>query len=163
MFACGDRETCRRSQYSGTAGLRLCRRLPGVALIAAVVGALAVSGCSYRLASLVSQDDTDAMPTGSITRPADRAVPVAFPSGPRQWTSLMRAQPPRMCLPAAAKTQAWLGEIHKAAPAATSRRSTPPTAKTAIRAAISSPATCMGWPRIGSKARRAGARAGLGK
>ncbi len=82
MFACGNRETCRRSQYSGTAGLRLCRRLPGVALIAAVVSALAVSGCSYRLASLVSRDDTDAIPTGSITRPADRAVPVALPSGP---------------------------------------------------------------------------------
>ncbi len=81
MLACGDRETCRGSQYSGTAGLRLCRRLPGAALIAAIVCALAVSGCSYRLASLVSRDDTDAMPTGTIARPADRAIPVAVGSG----------------------------------------------------------------------------------
>jgi len=84
VFACGDRETYRRSQYSGTVGLRLCRRLPAVALIAAIVSALAVSGCSYRLASLVSQDDTDAMPTGSIAQPADRAVPVALRPGPAE-------------------------------------------------------------------------------
>jgi 17 kDa outer membrane surface antigen len=85
VLACGDdRETCRRSQYSGTAGLRLCRRLPGVALVAAIVSALAVSGCSYRLASLVSKDDTDFTPTGSVTQPADRAVPLAIRSGPAE-------------------------------------------------------------------------------
>ena len=55
-----------------------------MALIAAIVSALAVSGCSYRLASLVAQDDTDAMPTGSIAQPADRAVPVALRSGPAE-------------------------------------------------------------------------------
>jgi 17 kDa outer membrane surface antigen len=64
--------------------LRLCRRLPGVALAAAIVSALAVSGCSYRLASLVAQDDTDITPTGSIGQPADRAVPVALRSGPAE-------------------------------------------------------------------------------
>ena len=62
-----------------------------MALIAAVVSALAVSGCSYRLASLVSRDDTDAIPTGSITRPADRAVPVALPSGPAAVVAYARA------------------------------------------------------------------------
>ncbi len=79
MLACGDdRKTCRRSQYSGTAALRLCRQLPGVALVAVIVSALAVSGCSYRL---VSQDDSDATSTGSITQPAERATPVAVRSG----------------------------------------------------------------------------------
>ena len=53
-----------------------------MALIAAIVSALAVSGCSYRLASLASQDDTDAMPTGSIMQPAGPAIPVVRRSGP---------------------------------------------------------------------------------
>ena len=34
--------------------------------MAAVAGAIGVAGCSYRLASLVSNDDTDSTPTGSI-------------------------------------------------------------------------------------------------
>jgi surface antigen len=55
-----------------------------VALIAAILSALAVSGCSYRLASLVSQDDTDTMPTGSIAQPADGAVPAVLRSGPAE-------------------------------------------------------------------------------
>ncbi len=54
--------------------MRLCRRLPGVALVAAIVSALGLAGCSYRLAALVSQDDTDATTTGSVTQPTDRAV-----------------------------------------------------------------------------------------
>jgi surface antigen len=58
--------------------------LPGVALIAAIVSALAVSGCSYRLASLVAQDDSDAMPTGSIAQSTDRVLPVAIRSGPAE-------------------------------------------------------------------------------
>ena len=82
MLVCGERERCRRSQYTGTAGLRLCRRSPGVALIAAIVIAAAVSGCSYRLAALVSQDDTDSTTTGSVTPPTDHAVPAAVRSGP---------------------------------------------------------------------------------
>jgi surface antigen len=74
VLACGNRETCRWSQYSGTAGLRLCRRLRAGAILAAVVSAFAVSGCSYRLASLVSHDDADSTATGSIAPPAGRAV-----------------------------------------------------------------------------------------
>ena len=51
-------------------------------LSAAVVSALAVAGCSYRLASLVSQDDTDTQPTGSIAQPADQPADVVEGSGP---------------------------------------------------------------------------------
>jgi surface antigen len=58
--------------------------LPGGALVGAILCALAVSGCSYRLASLVAQDDSDAMPTGSIAPSADRALPVAVSSGPEE-------------------------------------------------------------------------------
>jgi len=39
-----------------------------------VASAFALSGCAYRLASLVSKDDTDNQPTGSIARPADQRV-----------------------------------------------------------------------------------------
>lgn len=66
MLACGDRKRCRRFQYNGTAGLRLSRGLRCGAVIAVLVSALAVSGCSYRLASMVATDDTDAAATGSI-------------------------------------------------------------------------------------------------
>ena len=55
-----------------------------MALIAAIVSALAVSGCSYRLASLASHDDTDTMPTGSIMQPAGPAIPVVLRSGPAE-------------------------------------------------------------------------------
>jgi len=61
--------------------LRLCRQWPGVAIIAAIVSALTVSGCSYRLAALVSHDDADTMPTGSIAQPTPSALPVALRSG----------------------------------------------------------------------------------
>ncbi len=84
MFACGDWETCRRSQYNGTAGLRLCWQLHGVAVIAAILTALAVSGCSYQLASLGSKDDPDSMPTGSIAQPAGYTVRDANPRGPTE-------------------------------------------------------------------------------
>jgi len=50
--------------------LRLCRRLRGGALVAAVVSALAVSGCSYRLASPIATDNADSVTTGSIVQPA---------------------------------------------------------------------------------------------
>jgi surface antigen len=79
VLACGNRKTGRWFQYNGTAGLRLCRGLRGGAVIAAILSALAVSGCSYRLASLVATDDTDPPATGSIapagqTDPGSRAA-----------------------------------------------------------------------------------------
>ena len=52
-----------------------------------MVSALAVSGCSYRLASLVSTDDADSTSTGSIAAPAYSAVQrdrVASGSAPAQ-------------------------------------------------------------------------------
>jgi surface antigen len=45
--------------------------------VAAVLAAFAGSGCSYRLASLGSNDDGDPPTTGSIAAPAGRAVEVA--------------------------------------------------------------------------------------
>jgi surface antigen len=45
--------------------------------MAVVLAAFAVSGCSYRLASLGSNDDGDPPTTGSIAAPASRAVEVA--------------------------------------------------------------------------------------
>jgi hypothetical protein len=78
----GDRETSRLSLYNGTAAPSLCRRLHGVAAIAAVVCAFVVSGCSFRLASLVSKDDSDTEPTGSIAAPAAQQSPDADSSGP---------------------------------------------------------------------------------
>lgn len=81
MLAYGDPEKRRSSLYNGTSGKRLCRRWPWVAALAAVIGsALAVGGCSYRLASLVSTDDPDTASTGSIARPA--AGPAAQPAHP---------------------------------------------------------------------------------
>jgi surface antigen len=78
----GDREACRRSLYNRTARLSLCRRLHGVGAIAALAIAVVVSGCSFRLASLVSNDDTDSEPTGSIVQPAGQSGTVADGSGP---------------------------------------------------------------------------------
>jgi surface antigen len=78
VLAWGDREACRRSLYNGTAALRLCRQLQGFlkwfAAVSAVFSALAACGCSYRLSSLTSKDDSDSLPTGSIVRPAGPAV-----------------------------------------------------------------------------------------
>jgi len=61
--------------------------LNGLAAVTAVVSALALSGCSYRLSSLLSKDDSDTQPTGSIARPAgpaDPAVHVADASQPAE-------------------------------------------------------------------------------
>jgi len=49
-----------------------------IALVAGTAaGALAVAGCSFPLASLVSKDDADYQSTGSIASPADRAAGVS--------------------------------------------------------------------------------------
>ena len=54
--------------------------LYGVALVATVASGLGLCGCSYRLASLVSKNDSDTMTTGSIAHPAAATVPVAGPA-----------------------------------------------------------------------------------
>ena len=80
MLSSDGREASRRAQYNGTAGLRLCQR--SVAVVAAVVISLGVSGCSYRLASLVSRDDADVETTGSIARPPGPTIRAA--AGPTE-------------------------------------------------------------------------------
>jgi surface antigen len=71
------REWCRRHLYndSGTAALRLCRLLwrarpIPVKPIAAILSLIAVSGCSYQLASLVSTGESGTQVTGTINPPA---------------------------------------------------------------------------------------------
>ena len=51
------------------------RAVSGLTLAGAVVSALGLCGCSYRMASLVSKNDSDTMTTGSIAHPAGQAVP----------------------------------------------------------------------------------------
>ena len=85
MLASDGRQTRRRSSlYNGTAGLRLCRRLRLAAVVAAALSAFAVAGCSYRLASLVSNDDTDSQPTGAIAQSSGRAAADGGVSGPAE-------------------------------------------------------------------------------
>lgn len=74
MLAWDGRGPCRQSLYNRTLVLRLCRWLGrpwpiGVGPIAAMLLALAVSGCSYQLASLVSSDDSEPQSTGTIKQP----------------------------------------------------------------------------------------------
>jgi hypothetical protein len=52
------------------------RVVSNVAVAAAVAGALGLCGCSYRLASLGSRDDSDPATTGSIAHPVGQAAPV---------------------------------------------------------------------------------------
>jgi surface antigen len=68
------REWCRRLSYNdnGTAALRLCRLLwrtrpIPIKPIAAILSLMAVSGCSYQLASLVSTDESGPQVTGTIS------------------------------------------------------------------------------------------------
>jgi surface antigen len=72
------REWCRRHLYNdnGTAALRLCRLLRRarpipVQPIAAILSLIAVSGCSYQLASLVSTGESGPQVTGTINPPAN--------------------------------------------------------------------------------------------
>ncbi len=73
MRAWGDRGAFRRSLYSGTTAVRLSRRWQRLSCVAAVLAACAVSGCSFKLASLNSSD-SGAPPqvTGSISAPAQQ-------------------------------------------------------------------------------------------
>ena len=82
MLAWRDRRASRRSQYNRTAALRLCRQLRRFAALTAALGAVTLGGCSYRLASLSSKDDTD-QPTGSLAQalePTSAAANLSQPS-----------------------------------------------------------------------------------
>jgi surface antigen len=80
VLAWDGRKSGRRSLYNGTAGLRLrfrrSRRVVPATLVAVALCALAFSGCSYKLASLVSSDDGDPpQSTGTIAAtPANAAA-----------------------------------------------------------------------------------------
>jgi hypothetical protein len=80
VLARGDQEASRLCLYSGTGERRLCGRWVGCA--AAILCALAVSGCSYRLTSLLTKDDSDVESTGSINRPGDAGGAKADASPP---------------------------------------------------------------------------------
>ena len=73
MLVLDGREWCRRHLYNdnGTAALRLCRwlwraRPIPMKPVAALLSLMAVSGCSYQLASLVSTDGSAPQVTGTI-------------------------------------------------------------------------------------------------
>jgi surface antigen len=72
VFVWDGREWCRRHLYndSGTVAPRLWRLLRPrpipVTPIAALLSLIALSGCSYQLASLVSSDDNEPQVTGAI-------------------------------------------------------------------------------------------------
>lgn len=67
---------------NGTAALRLCRRwlrhLP-INPLAAIVALLLLSGCSYKLASLVSTDDSGPQVTGTVNPAPGAATGPASP------------------------------------------------------------------------------------
>ncbi len=65
------------------AAASLCRRPHRCAAALVLLAGLAGSGCSYQLASLGTNDDSDA-PTGSIVVPADRTVQLADAAMPAE-------------------------------------------------------------------------------
>ena len=78
MLVWDGREWCCRHLYNdnGTAALRLCRlpwwaRSMPLKPIAAVLLFMAVSGCSYQLASLVSTDESGPQVTGTVNPSAN--------------------------------------------------------------------------------------------
>ena len=85
VLAWRDRVANRRPLYNGTAALRLCWPLRRCAALAAVLGALAAAGCSYRLGALTAKDDPEVVHTGAINSSGSRAVPTATAAGPSEF------------------------------------------------------------------------------
>ena len=82
MLAWDGGEWCRRHLYndSGTAALRLCRLLrrarplpikPIAVILSLMTVSMTVCGCSYRLASLVSTDESEPQVTGTVNPSAE--------------------------------------------------------------------------------------------
>ena len=101
MLAWEGREAYRRSLYNRTAALRLCRQAryrllwcrshnARPAAIIAVLCAVAVSGCSYKLASMVSGDDSDPQTIGTIISPPN--APAGTNPSPRAELDLAYAR-----------------------------------------------------------------------
>jgi hypothetical protein len=82
VVASGDRGANRRSLYSGTRPARLSRQpswLLCSLLLAALLGAVSVGGCVYRLNSLVQKTGADTEQTGSLGPPRHAANAVLPP------------------------------------------------------------------------------------
>lgn len=92
------REWCRRPLYndSGTAALRLCRILWArpfpIRAVAAIASLVALAGCSYQLASLVSTDDGGSQVTGSINASKEAAEGSAAKASPQAELDLAYAR-----------------------------------------------------------------------
>ncbi len=99
MLVWDGREWCRRLLYNdnGTAALRLCR-LPWWARsmpfkpIAAILLFMAVSGCSYQLASLVSTDESGPQATGTINPSANPSSAALSKNSPQAELDLAYAR-----------------------------------------------------------------------
>lgn len=81
MLGWGDPGARHRSLYSGTGASRLCRKHAALVVAAS---AFVLSSCSFRQSSLMSKDDADAQPTGSLAIPAVEATRVAEASAPTE-------------------------------------------------------------------------------
>ena len=98
MLAWDGRRLCRRTLYNGTRALRLSRRqgrlrgLTRLGALAAMLCALAVSGCSYKLASLVSTEENEPQSTGTISTPASAPLETLSASSPQAELDLAYAR-----------------------------------------------------------------------
>ena len=165
----GDgREWCRQHLYNdtGTAALRLCRLLSRARPIAmkpmaAILSLVALCGCSYQLASLVSTDESGPQATGTIKPSANASSSIPSKSSPQASVQASPQAELDLAYARAAATEAlsrgsrdaslpWQNP-HTAAPAAISRLWRRPTRKLAWPAGTFSPATCTATRRTGSK------------
>ena len=99
MLVWDGRQRCRRHLYNdnGTAALRLCRLLWRARPIpmkpmAALLSLMAVSGCSYQLASLVSTDESGAQVTGTINPSANASSAMSSKSSSQAELDLAYAR-----------------------------------------------------------------------
>jgi surface antigen len=103
VLACDGREARRRSLYNRTAALRLCRSAGRrslwryshrirLAAFVAVLCAATVAGCSYRLASLVSTDNSDPQATGAVAAAGTAATGDKSAPSPRVELDLAYAR-----------------------------------------------------------------------
>jgi surface antigen len=76
-----DRGASRWFLYNGTGASRLSHYL---AAIAALLCGFAITGCSYQLHSLLSNDDTEVERTGTIARPVDQVATAADAAKPAE-------------------------------------------------------------------------------
>ncbi len=99
MLVWDGQEWRRRYLYNdnGTVALRLCRRqrqpqqIP-IKVLAAIVALLTLSGCSYKLASLVSTDDSGPQVTGTINPPAGASSAASSSAAPEAELDLSYAR-----------------------------------------------------------------------